>query len=98
MYVFSANATSRDNKSGVEPGQRMPFIVYIDFQDLFGAEQLCKVYLINSGFGDVEIEKRQFLSAEKLTDEALLRADSALKEALEKGYVLRMFDEDASLQ
>jgi hypothetical protein len=98
MYIFSANATARTKRAGVPPGQRMPFLVYIDFVDLFGAEQLCKIYLINAGFTDVEIEKRKYLSDEVLEDEQLLRTDTALKEALESGYMVRMFEEDDELQ
>jgi hypothetical protein len=98
MYIFSANATAKGERSGVPAGQRMPFLVYIDFVDLFGAEQLCKIYLINAGFTDVEIEKRKYLSDEVLADEQLLKTDTALKEALESGYMVRMFEEDNELQ
>lgn len=70
----------------------MRFIVYINFLDLFGAEQLCKIYLMQSGFTDVDIEKRKFFSREKLEDKDLLLADPALKEALESGYMIRMFE------
>lgn len=98
MYVFSANATARSTRTGLEPGRQMPFIVYIDFKDLFGAEQLCKVYLIKAGFSNVEIEKRQFISADKLEDEQLMLADSALEEARQAGYMIRMFEEDNKLQ
>ena len=98
MYIFSANATAKNERAGVAVGQRMPFLVYINFVDLFGAEQLCKIYLINAGFTDVEIEKRKFLSDEVLANEELLRTDTALKEALESGYMVRMFEEDNELQ
>ncbi|MCW8193744.1 hypothetical protein F6455_02960 [Proteobacteria bacterium 005FR1] len=98
MYIFSANATAKTDRAGVAVGQRMPFLVYINFLDLFGAEQLCKIYLINAGFTDVEIEKRKYLSDEALENEELLRTDTALKEALESGYMVRMFEEDNELQ
>lgn len=98
MYIFSVNATAKGGRSGVPAGQRMPFLVYIDFVDLFGAEQLCKIYLINAGFTEVEIEKRKFLPDEVLEDEQLLRTDTALKEALDSGYMVRMFEEDDELQ
>jgi hypothetical protein len=98
MYIFSANATAKTERAGVTVGQRMPFLVYINFVDLFGAEQLCKIYLINAGFTDVEIEKRKYLSDDVLENEELLRTDTALKEALESGYMVRMFEEDNELQ
>lgn len=75
----------------------MPFMVYINFIDLFGAEQLCKIYLMKAGFTDVAIEKRKFFSGQMLEDEQLLLADPALKEALESGYMIRMFEEDDEL-
>lgn len=98
MYIFSANATAKHERSGVPVGRRMPFMVYINFKDLFGAEQLCKIYLFQAGFTDVEIEKRKFLSGEMLENEDLLRTDPALKEAKDAGYMVRMFDEEPELQ
>lgn len=97
MYVFSANATARVPQAGVPAGQRMPFMVYINFLDMFGAEQLCKMYLMKAGFTDVEIEKRKFFSRQMLEDEQLLLADPALNEALQSGYMIRMFDEEDGL-
>lgn len=75
----------------------MPFMVYINFIDLFGAEQLCKIYLMQAGFTHVHIEKRKFLTEQKLKDKQLLLADPALKEALASGYMIRMFDEEQEL-
>ncbi|HEY7775607.1 MAG TPA: hypothetical protein VIC02_03610 [Kineobactrum sp.] len=75
----------------------MPFMVYINFIDLFGAEQLCKIYLMQAGFTNVHIEKRKFLNDQKLKDKQLLLVDPALKEALASGYMIRMFDEDQEL-
>jgi hypothetical protein len=44
MYIFSANGKAKKAHDGIAEGQVMPFIVYVNFIDLFGAEQLCKVY------------------------------------------------------
>jgi hypothetical protein len=93
MYIFSANATAKVAREDVEPGQRVPFIVYINFIDLFGAEQLCKIYLMRAGFTDIEIEKRKFVPKTLLDDERVISADKALREAVESGYMIRMFDE-----
>ena len=35
MFVFSVNAKAREAKEGVEVGEQVPFIVYINFQDMF---------------------------------------------------------------
>ena len=84
MYVFSVSAKARQAMSGVAEGQQMPFIVYINFKDLFGAEQLCKVYLMKSGFTDVVIEQRKGM--ERLAKSAKARsADKHLKEAVDRG-------------
>ena len=93
MYIFSANATARVARDDIEPGQRMPFIVYINFVDLFGAEQLCKVYLMRAGFTDIEIEKRKFVPVKLSGDERVIQADKAMREAVEHGYLIQMFDE-----
>jgi hypothetical protein len=93
MYIFSANATARVARDDVEVGQRMPFIVYINFTDLFGAEQLCKLYLMRAGFTDIEIEKRKFVPGKLMNDERVINADKAMREAIEHGYMIQMFDE-----
>lgn len=92
MYVFSVNATARNNQSGVPEGSQVPFMVYVNFADRFGAEQLCKVYLLRAGFKDVQIEQCKSLSAQSLQDERLLRADPAIQEALQWSYKIRMFE------
>lgn len=93
MYVFSANATAKVAREGVSEGQQVPFMVYINFVDLFGAEQLCKIYLMRAGFTEVEIEKRKFLSEQLLSDGRIAKTDEALQEAMTAGYFIRMFDE-----
>ena len=93
MYIFSVNATARVARDDIEAGQRMPFIVYINFIDLFGAEQLCKIYLMRAGFTDIEIEKRKFVPDTLSGDERVVQADKAMREAIEHGYIVQMFDE-----
>lgn len=92
MYVFSVSAKAKKARDGVEVGQKVPFIVYINFKDLFGAEQLCKVYLLKAGFTDVVIEERKGM--ERLAKNAkAVAADRRLKEAVDRGYSIQMFDE-----
>lgn len=93
MYIFSATGIAKQDMDDIKEGQSMPFIVYVNFKDLFGAEQLCKIYLYKSGFTDVEIEKRKLVEAKLLTDKRVLAADKVLKEAVESGYSIQMFDE-----
>jgi hypothetical protein len=68
----------------------MPFIVYIDYSDLFGAEHLCKLYLMQAGFTDIVLEKRKQLSGEQL--ELMSKTDTDIKVTLKRGFYLRMFD------
>lgn len=93
MFVFSANAKAREAKEGVEIGEQVPFIVYVNFQDLFGAEQLCKIYLMRAGFTEIDIENRKMIQPKLLKDKRVVAADKALKEALDSGYMIQMFDE-----
>lgn len=93
MYIFSANATAKKARDDIKEGQRMPFIVYINFIDLFGAEQLCKIYLMRAGFTDVEIEKRKLVPSNLVKDERVISADKAMREAVQSGYMIQMFDE-----
>ncbi len=93
MFVFSASAKAREAKEGVEVGEQVPFIVYVNFQDLFGAEQLCKIYLMRAGFTEIDIENRKMIQPKLLKDKRVVAADKALKEALDSGYMIQMFDE-----
>lgn len=93
MFVFSASAKAREAKEGVEVGEQVPFIVYVNFQDLFGAEQLCKIYLMRAGFTEIEIENRKMIQPKLLKDKRVVEADKALKEALDSGYMIQMFEE-----
>ncbi|CAA0108372.1 Uncharacterised protein [BD1-7 clade bacterium] len=92
MYLFSCNATAKKDLAHVEvkKGDVMPFIVYIDFADLFGAEYLCKLYLLKEGFMDIDIQKRKCLEPEQVV--TLKEKDADIQEALDCGYRLRMFD------
>jgi hypothetical protein len=74
----------------VAKDEKMPFIVYIQYADLFGAEHLCKLYLMQAGFHQIDVEKRQQVPDEQTIN--LIDADDDVKEALEHGYCLRMFD------
>jgi len=93
MYIFSANAKANKTQDDIQEGQSMAFIVYINFADLFGAEQLCKIYLMRSGFTAIEIEKRKLVPKKLLDDPRVLLADKAMAEAAKTGYMIQMFDE-----
>ncbi len=93
MYIFSVNGKAKKDRDGVKEGQVVPFIVYINFIDLFGAEQLCKVYLMRAGFTDIEIEKRKLVPSNLTGDARVVAADKAMAEAIKSGYMIQMFDE-----
>ncbi|MAZ87696.1 MAG: hypothetical protein CL693_08620 [Cellvibrionaceae bacterium] len=93
MYVFSASATATKSFDDINIGDKAPFIVYIDFKDLFGAETLCKVLVMREGFKDIEIEKRQWLTPEKCQDPKIQQADKGLREALKAGFAIQLFSE-----
>ncbi len=92
MFIFSVSAKARKAMEGIAVGQEVPFIVYINFKDPMGAEKLCQLYLLRAGFTDVEIGKRKTVSESLLKDQRVVNADKALKEALEKGYAVQLFD------
>lgn len=91
MYVFSANARSNKDFDSFRQGDDVPFIVYINFKDLFGAEQLCQLYLLQQGFENPSIDKRKMIENKFLSDPKLIAADPALKEALDSGYSIQLF-------
>ncbi|WP_101757662.1 hypothetical protein [Oceanicoccus sp. KOV_DT_Chl] len=91
MYVFSANARTLKALEDFPAGAEVPFILYINFKDLYGAEQLCKLYLLQQGFERPIIEKRKLIEERFLVDNKLINADPALKEALETGYSIQIF-------
>ncbi len=93
MYIFSVNAKAKKARDGIQEGQVVPFIVYINFIDMFGAEQLCKVYLMRAGFTDIDIEKRKLVPSNLKDDPRVVAADKAMAEAIKTGYMIQMFDE-----
>ena len=93
MYIFSADAVATKQVDNVAKGQKVPFIIYIHFKDLFGAEQLAKIYLMKAGFTEISIHKRKGVAASLLADARVVAADKALSEAVETGYTIQMFDD-----
>jgi hypothetical protein len=93
MYIFSVNAKAKMARDDIKVGQSVPFIVYVNFIDLFGAEQLCKVYLMRAGFNEIEIEKRKLVPSTLTNDPRVVAADKAMAEAIKTGYMIQMFDE-----
>jgi hypothetical protein len=93
MFIFSANGRAKKEIDGIQEGQVVPFIVYVNFVDLFGAEHLCKLFLMRSGFVDIEIEKRKMVPSSLLADPRVVAADKALAEAVKTGYYIQVFDE-----
>ena len=90
MFIFSCNATAKANTLDIKEGQVVPFMVYINYADLFGAEQLCQMYLMKAGFTKIELEKRRFV--QQKTVEKIMYADTDVQEAIKNGYQIRMFD------
>ncbi len=92
MYVFSVNAKSRKKIDGFAADEMVPFIVYINFRDLFGAEQLCQLYLLRGDFYDISIEKRKMIADKFLINKEHVKADRALQEAVDTGYSVQLFE------
>lgn len=91
MYIFSVNASTPNAFEGFAKGAEVPFIIYINFKDLFGAEQLCKAYLAQQGFERPVIEKRKLIEDKFLQNQKLIDADPALSEALKSGYSIQIY-------
>ena len=91
MYVFSVNAHTNKPVEDFKKGDSVPFIIYINYKDLFGAEQLCRIYLLQEGFEKPTIEKRKLIQDKFYNNPELVNADPALKEALETGYSIQIF-------
>ena len=91
MYLFSINATAKTSAGEFTAGENVPFIVYINFQDLFGAEQLAKIFVMREGFSDVVIDKRKHIPNTAIADSSTLQSDAQVIEALEKGYCVQAF-------
>jgi hypothetical protein len=94
MYVFSVNAVAKEAVDGIAQGKQVPFIVYINAPKKEGAEKLCTLQLLRAGFHQVNIEKHKKIAARALKDKKMIAAHGGLKEALEKGYSIHVFDED----
>lgn len=92
MYIFSANAIAKKASEEFKAGETVPFIVYINFKDLFGAEQLCKVYLMQAGFTQIQINKRKLITVQWMQEQENLEQDPALAAALKDGYFLQAFE------
>jgi len=94
MYVFSVNAVAKEAVDGIAQGKTVPFIVYINAPKLEGAEKLCTLQLLRAGFHQVKIEKNKKIAAKALANKKIVAEHSGLKEALEKGYSIHIFDEE----
>lgn len=92
MFIFSITAKAKHAIDGFDQGASAPFIVYVDFQDLMGAEYLARYYIAKEGFYDVTIDKRRQLERNKLADFA--KKNKQVKEALKTGYAIQLFDRD----
>ena len=92
MFIFSVTAKAKQDIDGFERGDSAPFIVYIDFQDMLGAEYLARYYVTKQGFYDLTIDKRRQLERNKLTE--FSKKNKQVKEALRTGYCLQLFDKD----
>jgi hypothetical protein len=68
-------------------------LLFINFKDLFGAEHLCKLYLMRAGFIEIQIENRKLVPSNLTSDPRVVAADKAMAEALKDGYMIQMFDE-----
>lgn len=87
MYLFSLNAVAKESYGDFRKGEEVPFIVYIDFKDLFGAEQLATLFVMREGFREVKILKRRQIKV----DDAL-KKDPQIQQALNKGYCVQAFE------
>lgn len=94
MYVFSVNATAKEDVDGIAQGQKVLFIVYINAPKLEGAQKLCTLQLLRAGFHQVNIEKHKKIAAQALADKKVVAAHSGLSDALEKGYSIHIFDQE----
>lgn len=91
MYIFSITAKSQHEIEGFDKDASAPFIVYIDYKDLFGAEFLAKLFLAKEGFYEPVIEKRKQLSDENV--QSMKQHDKQISDAVDTGYAIQLFDE-----
>jgi hypothetical protein len=91
MYLFSVNATSKTTQGEFTEGEKAPFIVYVDFKDMFGAEKLAQLFVMAEGFRDVQIIKRKLINNDHIAENPALAKDPQVIEALKKGYCVQAF-------
>lgn len=92
MYVFSVNANTPQAFDDFKAGDEVPFMVYVNFKDLTGAELLCKFYVEQAGFKGAKIDKRKMIADQFLSDPKLINADPNMKDAFETGYAIQVFN------
>jgi len=92
MYIFSVTAKAKNAIDGFEKGATAPFIVYVNFPDLVGAEYLARFYVTKEGFFDIVIDKRRQLARDKVAKFG--EKNKQVKEALSTGYAIQLFDQD----
>lgn len=93
MYVFSVNAVAREAMDDISAGQTVPCIVYINAPKLEGAKRLCTHRLMRAGFVQIDIEQHKKIAANVLADNKQIAAHSGLREAMDKGYAIHVFEE-----
>ena len=91
MYLFSVNATAKKTQGEFTEGESAPFIVYIDFKDMFGAEKLAQLFVMAEGFKDVTIIKRKMIDNAQIPKNTAFAKDPQITEALAKGYCVQAF-------
>lgn len=87
MFLFSLNARSSKDQGEFKQDEEVPFIVYIDFKDLFGAEQLATLFVMREGFREVKVLKRRQIKVD-----ASMKKDPQIQEAQAKGYCVQAFN------
>ena len=92
MYILSITATVRVDHDGLTAGTTRPFIVYVNFPDLFGARALAQAYLLRAGFHKLRFDDQKHLSEAQLNDHAKVAGNSQIVEALSHGYSIQMFE------
>jgi len=91
MYIFSVTATAKRDTDDAKTGESRPFIVYINFNDLFGAQSLVQAYLIRAGYSNIQFEDKKYLDESQLNDHAKIAGNPMLVEALREGYAVQLF-------
>lgn len=92
MFIFSVTAKAKNDIEGFKKGAAAPFIVYIDFADLKGAEYLARYYVTKEGFSDISIDKCRQLDRSKVKQ--FSEKNAQVKETLKTGYAIQLFDQD----